>query len=334
MPSPVSQRQSDAEADGSRGPLAVVLNYNGAADTIRCLDWLTTLAPAAPAIVVVDNASAPGSVDSIRAAHPHVEILELPRNLGFSGGNNRGIQHAMARAAAQGERFEFIWLINNDTYGDEHALAALVAVANRDPQIGAVGSVLVNPPPATSTQSRGSRVVRGLAVTWNNHVPRGTFNSLCGASMLLKTAALEQIGLLDETFFFCWEDADLSRRLSVADWKLAIADDSIVTHKEGASAAAASTFRIFHHVRGIVLFARRYSMVPWFSAGFAASLCAANCVFVRGRLDLLAAVWRGFVDGWRTKAVPIPRLGATRHAVGSTEGTALHPVAGASDAAL
>jgi len=151
-------------------------------------------------------------------------------------------------------------------------------------------------------------VLPSLAVTWNNRALRGRFNSLCGASMLLRTAALERTGLLDETFFFCWEDADLSQRLLAAGWKLAVAEDSRVTHKEGASAAAASPFRIFHHVRGIVLFARRHSPVPWFSATFATLLCAANCLVLRRRPTLLAAVWSGFADGYRTRWVPLPAL--------------------------
>jgi GT2 family glycosyltransferase len=292
----------------SSGTLAVVLNYKGAEDTIRCVHWLSRLVPEQPSIVVVDNGSGDGSVAAIRGAHPSVEILELTVNLGFSCGNNRGIQHAVEQARARDAMFEFVWLVNNDTYGDEHALAALVAAAHRDAKIGAVGPVLISPPPSCRTQSLGTRVLPSLAVTWNNRALRGRVNSLCAASMLIRTAALERTGLLDETFFFCWEDADLSQRLLAAGWKLAVAEDSLVTHKEGASAAAASAFRIFHHVRGIVLFARRHSPLPWFSATFATLICAANCLLLRRRPTLLAAVWSGFVDGWRTRVVPLPAL--------------------------
>jgi GT2 family glycosyltransferase len=294
--------------------LTVVLNYNGAADTIRCVEWLAGLKPEPPSILVIDNASAEGSVAAIRAAHPHVEVLELPMNLGFSGGNNRGIQHAVARSQQAGRPFDFIWLINNDTYGDNDALAKLVARADSDKSIGAVGPVLDSPAPETREQYRGTRVSPGFALTWNNH-GRGTpVNSLCGASMLIRTAALEQVGLLDETFFFCWEDADLCQRLLAAGWKLAVAEDSRVTHKEGASAAAASAFRIFHHVRGIVLFARRHSPAPWFAATFATLLCTANCVLLRRRPELLTAVWSGFFDGWKTRPVPVPALPCTANA--------------------
>jgi GT2 family glycosyltransferase len=294
--------------------LAVVLNYNGTGDTIRCVEWLAHLAPEPPSIIVVDNASDVTSVAAIRAAQPHIEVLELPTNLGFSGGNNRGIQHAVARSQQAGRAFDFVWLINNDTYGDHDALSVLVARADADEMIGAVGSVLVSPAPERMEQSRGTQVSRGFALTWNNHARGGAVNSLCGASMLIRTTALEQVGLLDETFFFCWEDADLCQRLLAKGWKLAVADDSPVTHKEGASAAAASPFRIFHHVRGIVLFARRHSPVPWFSATFATLLCTANCAFVRRRPELLTAVWTGFVDGWKTRSVPVPAWPFTANA--------------------
>ena len=292
----------------SGGTLAVVLNYKGAEDTIRCVQWLSRLVPEQPSILVVDNGSGDGSVAAIRGAHPSVEILELPVNLGFSGGNNRGIQYAVEQSRGRDGTFEFIWLVNNDTYGDEHALAALVAEARRDAKIGAVGPELISPPPSARTQSRGTRVLPSLAVTWNNRALRGRFNSLCAASMLLRTAALERTGLLDETFFFCWEDADLSQRLLAASWKLAVADDAIVTHKEGASNAAASPFRIYHHVRGIVLFSRRRSKLPWFAATFATLLCAANCLLLRRRPRLLASVWTGFWSGWRARFLPPPRI--------------------------
>jgi GT2 family glycosyltransferase len=286
--------------------VAVVLNYKGAEDTIRCVQWLSRLAPEPPSILVVDNGSGDGSVAAIRGAHPSVEILELPSNLGFSGGNNRGIQHAVARSQQAGRAFDFVWLINNDTYGDHDALSVLVARADADEMIGAVGSVLVSPAPERREQSRGTRVSPGFALTWTNHARAAAVNSLCGASILIRTTALEQVGLLDETFFFCWEDADLCQRLLAAGWKLAVADDSPVTHKEGASAAAASPFRVFHHVRGIVLFARRHSTVPWFAATFATLLCTANCALLRRRPELLTAVWNGFVDGWKTRSVPVP----------------------------
>ena len=297
-----------AVAPRSARVLAVVLNYNGTADTIRCVEWLAHLAPEPPSIIVVDNASDVTSVAAIRAAQPHVEVLELPSNLGFSGGNNRGIQHAVARSQQAGRAFDFVWLINNDTYGDHDALSVLVARADADEMIGAVGSVLVSPAPERMEQSRGTQVSRGFALTWNNHARGGAVTSLCGASILIRTAALEQVGLLDETFFFSWEDADLCQRLLAAGWKLAVADDSPVTHKEGASASAASPFRVFHHVRGIVLFARRHSPVPWFAATFATLLCTANCALLRRRPELLTAVWNGFVDGWKTRSVPVPAL--------------------------
>lgn len=290
--------------------LAVVLNYDGTADTIRCVEWLSRLKPQPPAILVVDNASKKGSVAAIRAAHPGVDILELPNNLGFSGGNNRGIEHAVAKSEEKGRPFDFIWLINNDTYGEDDGLESLVAQANADEKICAVGSVLISPAPERRVQSRGTHVSPGFALTWTNHDRITSVNSLCGASILIRSKALEQVGLLDETFFFCWEDADLCQRLLAAGWKLAVAEESVVTHKEGASAAGSSPFRIFHHVRGIVLFARRHSPVPWFAATFAMLLCAANCLLLRRRPTLLAAVWGGFIDGWQTPAVPIPAFSA------------------------
>jgi GT2 family glycosyltransferase len=87
-------------------------------------------------VIVVDNGSTDNSVAEIRKAHPQITLLETGRNLGFAGGNNVGIRYALEQGA------DYVWLLNNDTKADPHALTAMVEVAESDPRIGAVGSVL------------------------------------------------------------------------------------------------------------------------------------------------------------------------------------------------
>ena len=113
----------------------VVLNYQGATDTVRCLDSLQAVTPQ-PVIVVVDNASGDGSVERIAAAAPGVELIVNDANLGFGGGCNTGIAVLRERGV------DHVWLLNNDTTVEPATLQAMLDVAATDDRLGAVGSVI------------------------------------------------------------------------------------------------------------------------------------------------------------------------------------------------
>ena len=113
----------------------VVLNWNGWADTLECMGALRECTYPRLTIIVVDNGSTNDSVARIKSAYPDILLLESGSNLGFSGGNNIGIRHALALGA------DFVWLLNNDTRPAADALDALVEKALSDGGIGAVGSI-------------------------------------------------------------------------------------------------------------------------------------------------------------------------------------------------
>src|SRR5262245_35539834 len=100
----------------------IVLNYNGREDTLACLRSLEHLTYPNVSVVVVDNASSDGSVDAIRAAHPQMTLIETGANLGFTGGNNIGIQHALDHGA------DYVMLLNNDTIAAPDMLNLMIEV--------------------------------------------------------------------------------------------------------------------------------------------------------------------------------------------------------------
>jgi GT2 family glycosyltransferase len=108
----------------------ILLNYRGWQHTIACVTSLRGLTYTNVAIVVVDNASPDGSEAHIRDACPDVTVIQSGANLGFAGGNNVGIRHALEQGA------EYVWLLNNDTLVDPDALGALVRHAQADPRAG------------------------------------------------------------------------------------------------------------------------------------------------------------------------------------------------------
>ena len=87
----------------------IILNWNGSQDTVDCLDALQHCTYSSFSVIVVDNGSTDDSVARIRTAHPGILLLESGQNLGFAGGNNIGIRHALVHGA------DYVWLLNNDT---------------------------------------------------------------------------------------------------------------------------------------------------------------------------------------------------------------------------
>src|SRR5207248_2442103 len=136
----------------------------------------------------------------------------------------------------------YVWLLNNDTIVDAHALSAMIAVAEGDAKIGAVGSVIYY-----HDEPRGVQAWGGGRVEWLGRVrhmtvpvPFEELHYVTGTSLLIRTAAIEQIGFLDTSFFMYWEDADFSFRLRKAGWLLAVAPDSKIWHKESKSSGRSS----------------------------------------------------------------------------------------------
>ena len=209
----------------------VVLNWNGWRDTIACLESLSRLDAHDREVIVVDNGSEDDSVQRIRASNPGVTIVETGRNLGFAGGCNVGIRHALERGAS------FVWLLNNDTVVAPGSLRAMVDVMRGRADVGIVGAVVrsFGRPDAIEAWG-GGKVNRFLGTTRRlTSSSERTMDYVTGTSMLIRRAVFQDAGLLDEHFFFYLEDVDFCRRAAAAGWRFAVADRAIVLHKGGAT---------------------------------------------------------------------------------------------------
>ena len=211
--------------------VCIVVNWNGWKDTVECLDALKKCTYPNLSLIVVDNGSTDDSVAQIRAAFPGILLVKSGRNLGFAGGNNIGIRRGLGEA-------DYVWLLNNDTKPAPDALSALVAKANTDVQIGAVASICYYADSPNNVQVwGGARVNLWFGYCRNATGPQKDewFDALYGASMLIRRAPLEDVGLLDQGFFFYCEETEFCLRLRKNGWRLAAAPDSMVLHKAGAS---------------------------------------------------------------------------------------------------
>jgi GT2 family glycosyltransferase len=210
----------------------IVLNWNGWNDTVRCLAAIKESAFRNLQVIVVDNKSTDDSVEQIKTAHPDTLVIEAAANLGFAGGNNLGIRHALADGA------DYIWLLNNDTLPTPEALSELVEKAVSDLGIGAVASVSYYcDSPSRVEAWAGAQVNLWIGYGRNSTEPRpdNWFHSLNGTSLLISRACLKDAGLLDEGFFLYWEDTEFCLRLRKRGWRIAAAPKSVVFHRVNGS---------------------------------------------------------------------------------------------------
>ncbi|HQT75851.1 MAG TPA: glycosyltransferase, partial [Rhodopila sp.] len=108
----------------------IVLNWNGLHDTLRCITSLEQQQYANTRILVVDNGSTDGSADALRALGDRIELIEVPTNLGYTGGNNLAMHQAFAQDA------DYVWLFNNDAVAEPDTLSKLMVRCEADTRIG------------------------------------------------------------------------------------------------------------------------------------------------------------------------------------------------------
>jgi GT2 family glycosyltransferase len=268
----------------------ILLNWHGWRDTIECLNSLGGLSYQNYRVLVVDNGSTDDSVLQLKTAYPNLNLIETGSNLGFSGGCNVGIRYALKNNAT------YVWLLNNDTKVGRHSLSRLVDLGNSDENIGAVGSVLYHMDQPSSIQVwGGGRVYLWLGTARGNlqRTPEEKMHYVSGASMLLRCEALRTVGLLDELIFFLyWEDVDLCFRLRAHGWRLTIAEDSHVWHKESAGLGKGSTSLDIYMNASAVLFFKRYAPLPIFPILIGTGVRLIKRL-LRGDWEHVRAVWQG-----------------------------------------
>ncbi len=213
--------------------ITVILNTNRRDDTLACLASLANSTYANMHTIVLDNASTDGSVTAIQKAFPAVEIIELQENLGYAGNNNVGIRAAMAQNA------DWVFVLNEDTILDPNCLSELVAVGESSPQIGIVGPMVYHHNEPTVIQSAGGRLNRrweGSHIA-QNEPDTGQFpvphrvDWISGCAILVRRAVIQQVGMIDERFFYYWEETEWCVRATEAGWQIWHVPDAKLWHK-------------------------------------------------------------------------------------------------------
>ena len=248
----------------SAGWAAVVVNYNAGDALSGCIASVLAEDPGLE-LVVVDNASTDGSVETLRQARPGVRIVRSGGNLGYARAANLGIAATSAPVVA---------ILNPDTVLAPGVGAALMARFAAEPDLGAAGPRLENTdgtvyPSARRIPSLPDAVGHGLLFfVWRDNPftrryretgadparPRDV-DWLSGAALWLRRAALDDVGGWDERYFMYVEDVDLCWRLRRAGWRVAYEPSGTVEHLLGVSTAGRPYRMIAEHHRSLLRFA-------------------------------------------------------------------------------
>ncbi len=288
-----SQRQPDWRAESVA---VVLLNFNGADDTLACLESLAALQTSPGTIHVVDNASEDDSVGRIRQTFPAVNVSVNATNLGFGNGLNPTLETLL------GDGHEWIWLLNNDTRVEPDTLESLLVHARQHPAAGAVGARIVDMDPPHAVQTWGGGRIgwwRGHSRHFTAQVADECLDYLTGASMLLRAEALRQTGLFDPRYFLYWEDVDMCLTLRANNWKLTVAPDAVVRHRLSASTGEASPRKDELINASAVRFFRKHGPLGGWPAIVTGVMGRSGRRLLRGDFAAARAVWCGAVSGFR-----------------------------------
>ncbi|MCX6907263.1 MAG: glycosyltransferase family 2 protein [Verrucomicrobia bacterium] len=310
----------------------IVLNYNSWQETVQCLESLRATTYSRWQAIVVDNGSTNDSVRQIqawaaRAGWPVADavsseesgsprplvLLPAGRNLGYTGGNNAGIRHALHAG------FDLVLVLNNDTTVDREFLNVLVEFACEHPRAGMVGPCIYEADRPQTIQSAGARIhwwkakfpplSGGITGAELGETPR-MVDYISGAAILVRRETIERIGVLDEAFYLYVEEVDWCRRSAVAGYGIWVVPRSRIWHQGAASAKRAPQPSVeYYRFRNRIFFMRKHARwYHWLVFGpylLRHVLGKSIGYLAAGRREHCLALWRALRDGLCQKLSPV-----------------------------
>jgi GT2 family glycosyltransferase len=276
----------------------VILNWNAAADTIRCIRDISSWQHLRPTVWVVDNASTDDSLQAISRESSEVHLIRNSTNLGFAGGSNRGILGALSMGDAP------ILLMNNDAWVEESDVVRLLETLKANEQIGLIGPLLFDSEQKGRLLAAGSR---NPALHHNSHntklltgKPVQIVECVPGTVIVGRAKVFLEVGLLDVGYFYSGEVADLCLRASQHGYLSAIDTRARAFHHLGRSSEFRDTLYIYYVIRNRFLLIRKFHQkwkLLFYGFWTLYSLALSVAVLLNGEIATARAVRLGLIDG-------------------------------------
>jgi len=245
----------------------VVLNWNGASDSIACIDSLLS-STIIPDIILVDNNSSDNSVeilDQYIKQFQNIHFIKNNKNSGFTGGNNVGFIHALSK------NYDYIGTLNPDAVASKEWVENLVSELNLSNEVGIATGILARQDYKT-IDTTGE-----IYSIWGVPSPRGRDTLLknapskpefifasTGGGFITRASVLRSIGMFDEKFFMYFEDVDLCFRAQLAGYKVRYTPKAIAYHKLSASTNKVPGLAVYNTFKNLpMLFLRNVPLRLW-----------------------------------------------------------------------
>ncbi|MBP9738867.1 glycosyltransferase family 2 protein [Candidatus Saccharibacteria bacterium] len=235
--------------------LIVILNFNGWEETLTCVDAVLKQTYKDFHIYLIENGSKDESIKKLKGFEDHQKItyIKNPKNLGFAGGVNQGITHAIEND------YEYVALLNNDAIVDKDWLKQLVATSKKVGSSATTGLLLDGPGKKIESTGDcycdwGLPFPRQREEDVSNALESGfVFSGTAGAS-LYTTELFRDIGLFDETFFAYFEDTDIGFRAQLAGHKAYYEKGALAYHDHGTTSSKMPGFTVYQSFKNLPLF--------------------------------------------------------------------------------
>lgn len=217
----------------------IVLTYRMRELVRACIWSIFSLTYPNYRLVIVDNGSDDGTEQALREEFPELKLIQTGRNLGYTGGNNRGIEYAIEQGA------DYVLILNPDTIViNPIFLDEMVELAEADPELGIAGprvflrdtsrvqNTVLSPPGLWRNSLNWIKYridPESLALSGDQAIEAEVLNGVC---LLLKIACLREIGLFDENIFMYIEDAEMDYRAHRRGWRVKYLPIDSIVHKQ------------------------------------------------------------------------------------------------------
>lgn len=248
----------------------IIVNWNTRELTARCLSAVdATVKKISYETIVVDNNSSDGSQDMVREQFPNVKLIANTENGGFAKANNQGIQISQGR---------YVLLLNSDAFVLENTLDTMVTFMDAHPEAGMAGCKLLYENgslqvscatfPTLATEfyiavgldklfPKSKIFGKYLMTDWDYGTMREV-DVIMGAFMMVRKSGIDQVGMMDESFFMYSEEVDWCYRFKAAGWKILFTPEVECIHIWGGSSRAVKVETLIRLYRARVQFFRKH----------------------------------------------------------------------------
>lgn len=252
----------------------VILNYNGRQILKQTLDSLIKNISPAVEIIVVDNNSSDGSVEYLKSLK-RIKTIFSKENLGFTGGNNLGIDYALKGGA------DYLLLLNNDVLIKDNFIKPMVDFMAQNKKVGILGPKIYFASGFEFHQDRYSEKEKGKVIwyaggkiDWANilashrgvdEVDSGQYDQegetdfVSGCCFLVRKEVFKEIGLLDNKYFLYYEDADFCLRAKKKGWQVFYFPKAKIWHLNAGSSGCGGELQDYFTTRNRLLFGFRWA---------------------------------------------------------------------------